>query len=367
MEPNNDLKDALDQVDIELWLEQEGVQYRRTRGKHGVQLNLKECPVCGSEGYKTYINADSGLGNCFHGSCEAKFNKWSLIKAYMQDCDNRAIVEHIKKTAQEHGWMPKRAPAPFYTASGEGIVQLPMSVPLTSKTGVISYLKNRGITPHIAELFELRVSYLSRYVFDGVDGREGSQDYSRRVIIPVRDLDGKLVTFQGRDMTGKAEKKYLFPPGLESTGSIIYNGHNVTGLKSIIVGEGVFDCIAIKMAIDEFKDMRGVGAVASFGKHLSSGDERSQVSKLLALKEQGLQMITFMWDGEPQALHDAIDAALVCHGLGFTARVAILPADKDPNEVSADVIHYAYWHAVAINKLSAVKLKLSLPRRASPM
>jgi DNA primase len=100
-----------------------------------------------------------------------------------------------------------------------------------------------------------------------------SKHYNRRVLIPIYDLDGKLVSFQGRDITGTAEKKYLFPPGYaRATGEHLYNGHNVIGRPSdVVVGEGAFDVIAIKVAFDADPTLRDVVPVGTFGKHLSHG------------------------------------------------------------------------------------------------
>ena len=83
------------------------------------------------------------------------------------------------------------------------------------------------------------------------DGDVWYQDFSSRVIIPVYDLRGNLVTFQGRDITGKSDRKYLFPVGLPSTGRFLFNGHVAfNGCREILIGEGAFDVMAQQKAID---------------------------------------------------------------------------------------------------------------------
>ena len=121
--------------------------------------------------------------------------------------------------------------------------------------------------------------------------------------------------------------------------------------------------MAIKIALDGEMSMRNVAPLGSFGKHLSHGDENSQLGKLLALKEEGLKCVTFMWDGEAAAINDAIESALLLRKYGFVARVAILPKDRDPNEVPASVVRDAYWKAETINPISATRMRLS--RKAS--
>ena len=84
------------------------------------------------------------------------------------------------------------------------------------------------------------------------------------------------------------------------------------------------------------------------------------MAKLLYLKEKGLKTVTYMWDGEKKAIHDAIESALIVSRYGLQARVAILPDNKDPNEASVQEVLTAFRGATTINKLSAAKLKLQL-------
>lgn len=44
MSRNEELQEALETIDMESWLDREGVKYKVTRGSRGTQLNIKECP-----------------------------------------------------------------------------------------------------------------------------------------------------------------------------------------------------------------------------------------------------------------------------------------------------------------------------------
>lgn len=353
---NRELQEAIDQIDIEAWMDREGVRYKKARGASGMQLNIKECPACGNSNWKVYINADTGLGNCFHGDCEQKFNKWSFIKL-ITGADNRGAVQHVKQVAAEQGWRPPRRKTVDVELSRADL-KLPASIPLPYSGRNLKYLDNRGITGAVSAYFDLRFSH--RGTFDYLDeyGRPMSQNYSNRVIIPVFDLAGQLVSFQGRDITGTAEKKYLFPPGFASTGSHLYNGHNAVGIEHVVVGEGAFDVAAIKIALDEDMQLRDVVPIGTFGKHLSVGDEDSQLAKFMELKAKGLKQVTFLWDGEERAIDDAIDAALMLHRIGLVARVGSLPLDKDPNEVPAAVVRDAFYKARVVTPATAARMKL---------
>lgn len=353
---NAELQEAIDTLDIEAWLDREGVRYRHTRGSSGAQLNVKECPVCGNSSYKVYLNTATGLGNCFHGDCETKFNKWKFISASL-GIPARDAIEHIKQVAREQGWRPPRKAAMAVNTNSNELA-LPDSIALPHGGRNLKYLDNRNITGGVAAYFSLRFSTRGKFDYIDEEGHPRSQDYSNRVIIPIFDLAGELVSFQGRDITGTADKKYLFPPGFSSTGTHLFNGHNAHGAEHIVIGEGVFDVAAIKIALDADMHLRDIVPVGSFGKHLSHGSEDSQLGKLMKLKEGGLKMITFMWDGESKAIIDAVEAGLLLKTVGFVVRIAILPKGKDPNEVAGDVVREAFYKADVLTSAVATRLRL---------
>lgn len=359
MSQQDTIGEILDKIDMEAWLSREAIDYKVTRGARGVQLNVKECPCCGNSNWKVYLNQDTGLGNCFHGDCEAKFSKWSFIKAALgSGLNNKEVVEHCKAVAAEQGWRPKVVSATAAQEPGE--LRLPKSMPLPIKGHNLKYLDARGIDLATAKFFGLRYCHEGGFAYtDPESGLRRWQKYDRRIIIPIYDLEGDLVSYQGRDITGKSDKKYLFPPGFASTGAYIYNGQNAYGCVDACMGEGAFDVFSIHAALSQDDTLRNVASIGSFGKHLSSGnDGKSQLDELLKLRDRGLKRLTFMWDGENRAILDAIKAALLVRRYGIVTRVAILPTDKDPNEVPAQVVRQAYWNATTINDMSASVLSL---------
>lgn len=354
------LKELLELIDVECYLDREGIQYKATRGSSGEQFNLKCCPVCGGAEWKVYLNADSGLGNCFHGSCEAKFNKFSFIKAGLQGVSFSELMRHIKAVASEQGWRQKKE-VKYMVDNDTGDLRFPESVELPLDGKNLKYLTDRGITPEIASYFYLR--YSKNGLFKYHDGeRDRQQNYASRVIVPIYNLVGELVSFQGRDITGEADRKYLFPPGYASTGKYLFNGHNAIGAKRVVICEGVFDVFAAKIALDHDVSLRDVVPVGSFGKHLSNGFDDDQIGQVIKLKKKGLRELTFMWDGEADALRAAIKSAIVITGIGVKARVAMLPKGKDPNECSVGEVLAAFNSATVITKMSAIKL-LSSPNQ----
>lgn len=353
----SEVGELLEKIDMEYWLNRETVEYKVARGSRGVQLNIRECPVCGNSKWKVYMNQDNGLGNCFHGDCEAKFSKWSFIKASLGGQSNREVVDHIKTIVEEQGYKVKRTE---YQPAAKGSLRYPKSIPLPIQGRNLKYLLERGISIDTVKDFGLRICQKGWFEYIDHEGQRKLQNFTKRIIIPIFDLDGQLVSYQGRDITGLSEKKYLFPNGFASTGAIIYNGHNAVGYKDVCMGEGVFDVMAIHQAFQEDAVLCNVAAIGSFGKHLSFGDENSQLAQILKMKDAGLQRVTIMWDGEKVALNDAVEAALMLHSCGLVARVARLPKDKDPNEVDAQVVRDAFLKARVINNTEAIKMKMEL-------
>lgn len=345
-------KEILDELDIEAYLDREAIDYKVAQGSSGTQLNLRVCPFCGGDKWKVYINSATGLGNCFSGSCEKKFNKFSFIRAY-SGLSGKDLNDHIESVGEEIGWRPPRKSVAVNNKVGE--VKLPFSYEIPIKGKNLKYLENRGITIEMCEYFKLRYCHKGYYEYTNYDGLDKRMFFDSRIVIPIYDIDGTLVTFQGRDITGTSDRKYLFPPGLPSTGEHLYNSMNVHNTHRIVIGEGVFDVIAIKMALDEDVSLRDVVPIGSFGKHLSV----NQYSKFSDLKARGVTEVTLMWDGEKQATDDAVKAGMKLVGMGFKVRIAMLPAGKDPNEVLPEVVRDAYYKAIPLTKQSAVRIMMS--------
>lgn len=360
MRHDEDLAEILEHIDTELFLEYEGVKFRRTFGSSGQQLNIKECPRCGGSSWKVYLNARTGLGNCFHGDCAglSGYNIFSFAKA-LWSTDSSDAIRRLKQYAREQGWVAKRVTS----ADVEEVTDfdLPDSIELPHKGRNLRYLDERGINKDIARYFHLRFCHKGQYIYVDGEGKRLWQNYDNRVLIPIYDLDGVMVTFQGRTIVD-APRKYLFPPGLAGSGRYLYNGHNVIGTRELVICEGAFDVFATKIAMDHEVSYRTVGQIGTFGKHLSHGDHdgQDQLGALMRLKREGLETVTFMWDGEADAIRAAITAAKLVKSIGLRTRVALLPEGKDPNEITGTELLRCYEKAY---EASDVRLIEAMMRR----
>jgi len=347
------LQEVLDALNMAEFLDSEAVDYKETHGSSGRQLNIRECPVCGTAKWKVFMNKETGLGNCFSGSCQARFTKWSFIRSLL-NLDNSGTFRVITTYVNGAGFIPARR---IVLPEKKSLLELPESITLPYYSKNIRYLAERGITTAMAKHFELRYCEEGFFYYER-DGMPRAMPFHRRVIIPIHNLDGDLVSFQGRDVTGDAERKYMFPPGFASTGKYLYNGHRCKGLSEIVVGEGVFDCFSLHKAFYE----QGIGSIATFGMHLSESvsDTNDQIGEFIKLKHEGLRKVTFFWDSERAAIQKAVKAALTLRKYGLKTQIALLPEGLDPNEASLRDTLYAYETAKEVTPLAASNLLMTM-------
>lgn len=161
------------------------------------------------------------------------------------------------------------------------------------------------------------------------DSRRGHYDRFRgRVMVPIRDRQGRVIGFGGRSLEG-GEPKYLNSPETE----VFEKGQHLFGLDRAaneirrddraVVVEGYFDVIALHAA--------GItNAVASLGTALS----RQQITQLCRCCESRRLILNFDSDGAGvRAAQRAIGEVeqLALQGQ-LELRVLHLPAGKDPDE-----------------------------------
>lgn len=364
---NAELTRCLDKIDIEQFFDREGVDYLHSYGTNGLQLNVDTCPKCGEGGRKVYVNAASGLGNCFHGACGEKFNKFKLIRL-ISGLHGEALDNYMQDIAADSGWMPKRPKVEVYKPADH--LEMPSKcVPLPIGGQNLQYLQDRGVTIDSLVYFELSYCHQGWYTYRASDGAEKFVSFDQRVMIPIKGLTGELVSYQGRDISGTRQPKYLFPAGFAVSGSHLYNANNFAdGLHThAVVGEGAFDAIAIHQALHEGTALNHMTALATFGMHLSAG-ESGQVQKFDELRKRGLKTVTIMWDGEGKALAKAVEAGRLLIGIGLDVNVAMLPQGYDPaqgpgNQITPpQMVRDAIFQATPLTKKSMVMLKLRAAR-----
>ncbi len=191
--------------------------------------------------------------------------------------------------------------------------------------GLLSHLQQvEGVSPELLEAAGLIVPR---------KGGGGFYDrFRNRVIVPIRDRQGRVIGFGGRSLDG-TEPKYLNSPETE----VFEKGKNLFGLDKAsnairkydraIVVEGYFDVIALHAA--------GIqNSVASLGTALSS----QQIRQLCRFSDSKRIVLNFDADGAGvRAANRAIGEVerLAMQGQ-LDLRVLHLPSGKDPDEFLQD-------------------------------
>lgn len=357
-----ELNELLEAINLEWLITNEGLDYRTSYGRSGLQLQLRRCPFCGTEEWKVYVNAETGLGNCFTGSCpKGTFNKWSFLRQVFE-VSNADLARKLKELVIQQGYKPKvKAPERLDL----GTLVLPASTPVADMDPMPTYLVDRGVTREVAERFHLRYCDSGIFTINTPIGMR-RQDYSNRIILPIFDIDGTLRSFQGRDVTGNAEQRYLFPPMYASAGSLLYNANRVgERTETLVICEGPFDVLAAHAAIRSDSSLAHMEAVGTFGMHLSIGhpDGDDQGGRLLQLRKRGVKRLIFLWDGEQKAALAAIEQMQRLLGLGFECMIALLPPGRDPGDAGRAAILAAIRSALPLrSKLGSLQLSATVRR-----
>jgi DNA primase len=192
-----------------------------------------------------------------------------------------------------------------------------------SRTALKDYLITKGARP--AELVETGLL---------IAPEEGGQPYDRfrdRIIFPIGDARGRVISFGGRAMDPQARAKYLNGPET----SIFHKGANLYGLAEarkilaaaptgeappLVVVEGYMDVIACQRA--------NIPAVAPMGTAL--GEDQMEILW------RNHPEPTLSFDGDRagrQAAARTMDRALPLLKPGKSFKFAIVEGGKDPDEV----------------------------------
>ncbi len=255
------------------------------------------CPFCsGNPGFHGGFNLDGGNYHCWRCGSHPPL---SVISALIRCGKSEAY--HILKKYQ--GKNRNQKPARIIkNKNRKPPVKLPGNFPLNKKCQ--NYLSKRGLDPQeIEQIWDV--------VYSGPVGA-----YKHRIIAPIFQ-NGEIISYQGRDITGKQDPKYKACPQeieLIEHQTTIYGEWLIPIKKKILVVEGLFD--TWKM---------GIGSGAVFGIDFTM----SQITKLLQYEK-----IYIMFDdGDPQAKKQAKKMA----GYLSSRREVEIVSDygaKDPGELT---------------------------------
>jgi DNA primase len=197
----------------------------------------------------------------------------------------------------------------------------------SGRTGLKDYLIAKGAHP--AELIDAGLLIAPE------DGGPGYDRFRDRIIFPITDGRGRVVSFGGRAIDPDARAKYLNGPETTvfSKGALLYGLHEARRLlhagerggadAALVVVEGYMDVIACQRA--------DIAAVAAMGTALTE----DQMAALWRLHPEP----TLCFDGDKagkRAAHRSLDRALPLLKPGQSFKFAIVTGGKDPDDVLRD-------------------------------
>lgn len=336
----SELSDAIDSVDVEEVLDELGIDYSRYGSSD--EIILDECPYCGRT-HKASFSVSKKVGHCFHAACEATWNVWSLSKHVLGNA--RDSFDMLMRLGRGVYYRPVRKTIEPTDWSMPDNIELP-----TPDGQTLKYLTDRRVLVETQSMFDLRYCHVGYYEFMNAEGNKDKLNFSKRVIIPIHDLDGEIKTFQGRDITGLSNKRYLFPTNLPGSGRFLYGANNFIGCKTLIINEGIFDVMATYQAIKGLPEYKEWGVAGTFGISLGHSDKNGddQLSRLKKMQREGLENIVICYDGELNAYRKGVEIAQLLKSEGFKVKIATLPANQDPSSVRTQVVRDAINKAVNV-------------------
>ncbi len=306
------------------------------------------CPFHGEKTASFYINDDKGFYHCFGCSAHGDVIRW------MTDHGGLSFIDAVKDLAGEAGLeMPTASPAAAERAKRiEGIRPALaacgsyFSDQIIAARNVGCYLKDRGITPEMIERFGLGYApkgkdyckhlsispdtAIAAGLMWSADGRTGLR-FTDRIMVPVHDARGQIISFGGRAMSDKDPAKYKNGSDTElfDKGRTLFNLHRALPharakagtVGRLIVVEGYMDVIAL--------DSAGVPeSVAPMGTALTA----FQLDMIWRVHACPVLMFDGDKAGQKAALR-ACETALPFIGPGKSLRVAICQSGMDPDDV----------------------------------
>ena len=233
------------------------------------------CPFHDDHRPSMSVSKDRQLFKCF--VC----NKGGNVFTFVKDYENISYIEAVIKVANKVGipisYTPVKGNDEKHKLEYE-IMDFTTSIyqnNLNSKEGIKAkeYLEKRNITSSIIKEFKIGYAlndsnYLANVLKKkgypdtkldelGLINKDGINTYDRfqnRIMIPITNLDGKVVGFTGRIFNGEDSAKYINTKetSIYKKGKIIFNYYNalpyIRESKSTILVEGNMDAIRMYSA-----------------------------------------------------------------------------------------------------------------------
>lgn len=282
-----------------------------------------QCPFCGDDSTHLGINLETKNVSCW--ICRESGSIWKYLKRKL-GLPNKEIFRVIKPYL--HGgttyYEPEHQPRNknYEISLPSHILDTPLKVHRT-------YLQDRGFNPQFLErIYGIKYTgQIAKYI-----SAERKIDFRFRIIIPIY-INGKLVNFTARDVTGQAEEKYKNCPvddAIMTTKDCIYGYDTIVGDTAVLV-EGPTDAWNL-----------GPGAGSILGLKYTD-------NQLKLLYQRNLKKLIIFFDNEPKA--QQIAKKLAAEVGSFIGEVLILEPSNDiddPGSMTKEQVR-KFWNLVRKN------------------
>jgi len=335
-----DLKDYIDELHEKVDIVSIINQYvkLKKRGRNYVGL----CPFHEEKTPSFVVSPEKQIFHCF--GCGASGD---VIK-FLMKIDGMDFKEAITILAQDAGM-----PLPTFSGKKTDKTEkdnLREAVQATSNffheqitKDVLLYLEQRGVTKESIEKFQIgyapqngdkliaamekkgipQNSLLGAGILKKMDDGKIKSYFRNRIILPIFDIQGKIVAFGGR-IFGKGEPKYLNSPDtpIFLKGNLLYPiniaKEGIRKEKQAIIVEGYFDALILHQS--------GIqNVVSSMG--TSFTDAQAGLIKRYA------DNVCFFYDDDTGGRKGAERAVEICSKKNLTVKIIVEGSGQDPDEI----------------------------------
>jgi len=306
-----DIQQLLSDIDLLDFLEEQDIPFETTGKNIGVGwAGLEDCPFCTAPNYHFAVNISNKSIHCWVCGVDGTLIKLVMklhgipmdkaLTILQRSAERSRFTQDMKledKVMKTFTFKPKaveneKEEVPTITLPGIRVT----SIVLSQRPKLRAYLKKRNISVQTCIKHKFRYDY----------------ERSLRLIMPVFDVTGNLVAYQGRDITDKALLPYITQPRNANLGAVLFNLNNNNHSVGLVV-EGIIDAIRMEEMIGE-GDICPVGCFTN-----NPSDDQLE---LIAKTNWKVLLVAFDYDSWTNYKKFV--------GLPMPVEPVILPRGKDP-------------------------------------
>lgn len=201
----------------------------------GIQGYYFHCFSCGRGG--TIPSLIAHVGNCSYQKALKRFERRVAVAGITLD----GLREEMNR---------------IHELSSMELSEIELPPESMSQKPMYSYLRKRSRMYHSVLDVEYIVKKYGLYYCN--TGRMAG-----RIIMPVRDTDGRIIGYNDRSIDPDAERKSLHPAGVQY-GMMLHGLYESLGKNDCVVTEGAFDMFQVDCALDS-RDKKKIGFVDLMG------------------------------------------------------------------------------------------------------